>query len=168
MADKYLYQNAGTLTEREATVTSAGAGNAGDVVALDGSGRLDDSLMPVGIGADTASIEASETLAAGDFVNVWDSSGPMVRKADASAAGKPADGFVLASVTSGQQAVVYFEGTNTQVSGLTAGAVFLSASSAGQATGTAPSTSGQVVQRLGVAIDSTAINFEPQSPIVLA
>lgn len=50
--------------------SSAGAGDAGKVVALDGSGRIDNTMMPVGIGADTATITASEALSAGDFVNI--------------------------------------------------------------------------------------------------
>jgi hypothetical protein len=168
MADKYLYNNAGTITEREATASSAGAANAGDVVALDSAGRIDNSMMPVGIGADTATVEASENLAAGDFVNIYNSSGAKVRKADASTAGKEAHGFVLAAVTSGQNATVYFEGTNTQVSGQTPGPVYLSASTAGLATSTAPSGSGNVVQRLGVAVSATAINFETGAVVVLA
>ena len=47
--------------------TSAGAGDSGKVVALDAAGRIDNSMMPVGIGADTASIQASEALAAGEL-----------------------------------------------------------------------------------------------------
>ena len=46
-----------------AKTTSAGAGDSGKIPALDGSGRLDNSFLPVGIGADTAQILASETLA---------------------------------------------------------------------------------------------------------
>jgi hypothetical protein len=167
MADKYIYINAGTLTEREATVTSAGAGNAGDIVALDAAGKLDNSVLPVGIGADTASIAASENLAAGDLVNIHNSTGAKVRKADATTAGKEAHGFVLAAVTSGQNATVYFEGSNTQVTGLTPGVLFLS-TSPGVATGTAPSGSGNVVQRVGVATAATSLNFEGSQPIVLA
>lgn len=167
MADKYLYNNAGTLTEREAKVTSAGAGDTGKIPALDAAGRLDTSMMPVGIGADTASITTSEAVAAGDFINIHNSSGAKARKADATTAGKEAHGFVLAGAASGALATVYFEGTNTQVSGLTAGVVFL-ATTAGTATGTAPSASGNVVQRLGVALSATAVNFEPHPHIVLA
>lgn len=147
--------------------TSAGAGDAGKLAALDGSGRLDNSMMPVGIGADTASIQASENLAAGDFVNVWNSSGARVRKADAATAGKEAHGFVLSAVISGANATVYFEGTNTAVTGLTPGTVFL-AITAGVATGTAPSATGNIVQRLGVATSATSVNFEPQQHVVLA
>lgn len=150
------------------TQTSAGAADAAKVVALDSTGRIDNSMMPAGIGADTAIIVASEALSAGDFVNIWDSTGAKVRKADASTAGKEAHGFVLAAVSNGGNATVYFEGPNTQVTGLTPGNVFLSASTPGLATNTAPSGTGQVVQRLGVATSATAINFEAAQPIVLA
>ena len=64
-AKKFLRLVAGVFTEVAATVTSAGAGNDGDLVALDSSGRLDNSVMPVGIGVDTKTIAASEALAAG-------------------------------------------------------------------------------------------------------
>ena len=70
-----------------AKASSVGAGDAGKVVALDGSGRIDPTMMPVGLGADTASIQASEALSAGDFVNIWNSGGARVRKADAAVAG---------------------------------------------------------------------------------
>lgn len=169
MADKYIYNNAGTLTEREATVESAGVANAGDIPALDATGRLDESMMPVGIGADSASIVASENLAAGDFVNVYNDTGTAkVRKADASTAGKYAHGFVLDAVISGDPAFVYFEGPNTQVTGATPGEVFLSATTPGGFTSTAPTGSQQVVQKIGVATSATNINFEYIAPIVLA
>lgn len=166
--DKFLYNNAGTLTEKVSNQTSAGAGDAGKIPALDATGRLDNSMMPVGIGADTATITASEALAAGDLVNIWNSTGAKVRKADASVAGKEAHGFVLAAVLSAAAATVYFEGTDTQVTGQTPGPVFLSASTPGLATATAPSGTGQVVQRVGFATSATAINFQSQPPVVLA
>lgn len=147
--------------------SSAGSGDSGKVVALDASGRIDTTMMPVGIGADTASITTSEALAAGNFVNVWDSTGAKVRKADATTAGKQAHGFVLSAYGSGVAATVYFEGTNTGVTGLTPGDQFLS-TTAGTASAAAPSGSGNVVQRLGVATSATSLNFEPAQPIVLA
>ena len=150
------------------TVTSAGAGSSAKLVALDGSGKLDSTVLPVGVGADTASINATENLAAGDFVNVHNSSGPKVRKADASN-GRPAHGFVLSAVTSGNPATVYFEGQNTGVTGKTPGAIqFLSASTAGASTETAPTTAGQIVQQLGTAGSATMIIFEAEQPITLA
>ena len=166
-AKKFLRLVGGIITEVFGVQTSAGAANAGDVVALDASGRIDASMMPVGIGADTASITASEALAAGDWVNVWDSGGAKVRKADATVAGKDAYGFVLAAVTSGNPATVYFEGTNTQVSGQTPGAVFLQ-TTAGLGGAAVPSGAGNVVQQLGVAVSATAVNFERGIAVTLA
>lgn len=166
-AKKFLRLVAGVFSEVAATVTSAGAGNDGDLVALDSSGRLDNSVMPVGIGVDTKTIAASESLAAGDWVNVWNSTGAKVRKADATTAGKEAHGFVLAAVSSGANALVYFEGTNTQVSGQTPGPVFLQ-TTAGTGGATIPSASGNVVQNLGVALSATEVNFERGTPVVLA
>ena len=151
-----------------AKATSAGAGDAGKIVQLDGSGRLDNSVMPVGIGADTKVMIASEALAAGDFINVWsDASAFKVRKADATTGGKRAHGFVLSAVASGANATVYFEGENTAVTGMTPGDVFLG-TTAGRAQATAPTGSGQAVQRIGVATSATSVNFEPSQPIVLA
>jgi hypothetical protein len=193
---KYIKQVAGVLTEEAALTTSAGAGDAqkipalnasgvldpsivnattasagvgssGQVAALDSSGRLDITMMPVGVVAETALITASEALASGDYVNVWNSSGAKVRKADATVAGKEAMGFVLASVGSGSPATVYFEGTNTAVSGQTAGNVFLS-TTPGQGTSTPPSGSGNVVQPIGFAVSATAVNFNASRPVTLA
>ena len=166
-AKKFLRLVNGVLTEIFGVQTSAGAGNAGDLVSLDDSGRLDNSVMPVGIGADTKTIAASEALAAGDWVNVWNSTGAKVRKADATTAGKEAHGFVLAAVSNGANALVYFEGTNTQVSGQTPGPVYLQ-TTAGTGGATIPSASGNVVQNLGVALSATEVNFERGTPVVLA
>ena len=167
-AKKFLRLVNGILTEVFGVQSSAGAANAGDLVALDDTGHISSDMMPVGIGADTASIQASENLAAGNWVNVWDSAGSFrVRKADATTAGKEAHGFVLSAVTSGNPATVYFEGTNTQVTGQTPGPVYLQ-TTAGAGGATIPSASGNVVQQVGVAVSATAVNFERGVPVVLA
>jgi len=169
MADKYLYQNAGTLTEREGLVTSSGASDAGKIPALDSTGRIDDSLMPVGTASETAIVAASEALSAGDFVNIYASTGAKCRKADATTSGKEADGFVLAAVTSGDNATVYrLSQTNSQLTSLTPGTRYFLATTAGGVTATAPSSSGNVIQELGVAVSSTELVFAPKPPIVLA
>ena len=149
------------------TVTSAGAGDSGKLPALDGSGRLDSTVMPTGIGAPTLVVVTSEALAAGDFVNLWVSSGTKARKADATTGGKKAHGFVLASVISGGDATVYFAGANTGVSGQTVGDVYLQ-TTAGLSGATAPSGSGNLVQNLGVAVSATSIEFTMGAPLVLA
>ena len=149
--------------------SSAGAGDAGKLAALDATGRLDSSMLPVGIGADTAAIVASEALAAGDFVNVYNNASVAnCRKADGSTSGKEASGFVLAAVSALATATVYFEGTNTQCTGLTPGQQFLSGSNPGKTVSTAPTGAGKIVQRMGLATSATSMNFEPGEPIVLA
>lgn len=148
--------------------SSAGAGDADKLIATDSSGKLDSTFLPVGVGADTITIEASENLAAGDFVNIHDATGVRVRKADASNT-RPAHGFVLASVTSGNNATVYLSGRNTGLTGLTVGArYYLSAATAGGAVATAPSASGNISQYLGVADSTTSIQFEDNSYVSIA
>lgn len=168
MADKYIKLTSGQLAQQEALVTSAGAGDSGKIPALDGAGKLDTSMMPTGIGADTKSVVTSENLAAGDLVNVYSNGGTLnARKADASNA-RRAVGFVLAPVTSPAAATVYFEGTITGLSGLTVGATVYLSGTAGAITATAPSTATHIVQEVGVALSATEVTFEPQSPVTLA
>lgn len=169
MAEKYIKQNAGSLKEVEALTTSSGATDAGKIPGLDGAGRLDTSFMPTGIGADTAAVVTSENLAAGDFVNIYDDAGtPTARKADATTIGKEAVGFVLSATTSPATATVYFEGSNDQLSGLVAGVQYLDTATAGGTTSTAPTASGNIVQRVGFAVSATVLNVEFGQPIELA
>lgn len=143
-----------------AIATSSGAGDANKIVATGSDGRLHTSFMPVGIGAATETIAASENLSAGDFVNIWNNSGTRnVRKADASNT-RPAHGFVLAAVTSGQNATVFTQGANTGLSSLTPGTVRFLAATPGLSTATAPSTAGQIVQELGYTLSTTSMQFE--------
>lgn len=169
MVDKYLFNNGGVSTEKAALQASTGATDAGKLVALDSTGLLDASLLPVGIGADTASVVSSESLAAGDLVNIWNNAGTAnVRKADGSTAGKEAQGFVLASVTSPALATVYFTGSNTQMTGLTPGRQFLSVTTPGKTQAAAPTAAGQVSQIVGFATSATEMNYQPRDLIVLA
>lgn len=164
--EKFLKHTNGALVETEA-VQVGGGGSADKIPSLDAAGRLALTMMPSGIGADTAIIQASENLAAGDLVNVYNSGGARVRKADATTAGKEAHGFVLAAVTSGANATVYFEGPNDQVTGLTPGVQYLS-TTPGLSDETAPSSTGNVVQRVGLAVSATGLNFDSGVPITLA
>jgi hypothetical protein len=166
--NKYIAMIAGLFTEVAAIQSSAGAGDAGKIPAVDAAGKLDTSFMPTGVGADTAAIATSESLAAGDLVNVFNSTGAKVRKADSSVSGKEAHGFVLAVFTHPTTATVYFEGSNTQVTGLTPGVQFLDPANPGKATNTAPTTAGQVVQRVGFATAAANLNFQSEVPVLLA
>lgn len=169
MPQKFITLVSGNFKEVEGLVVSAGAGDAGKVPALDSAGKLDTSVMPVGIGADTKTIVASENLAAGDLVNVWNDTGTIkVRKADATSPSKRAHGFVLSSVSSAANATVYFEGTITGLSSLTLGGTYFLGTTAGAATATATTTAGHIVQQVGVAVSATELSFEPQQPVELA
>jgi hypothetical protein len=167
---KYLVNNNGTITEVQATGTSAGAADAAKIPQLDGTGRLDSSMMPVGLGADTQQVQASEALAAGDLVNIFDGGAGVfrARKADASTTGKRAHGFVLQAYASAAQALVYFEGTDTQQTAVPPGELFLSAATPGKVAAAAPTGSGQTVQRVGFGTSGTTFNFQAGEPITLA
>jgi hypothetical protein len=166
----FLKLVSGKIKQITAIVTSTGAPDAGKLVALDGAGRWDSSLMPVGFGAETKTIEASENLATGDFVNIHNSTGIKVRKADASN-GRVAHGYVLAAVTSGQNATVYYGNINNQKSGLTIGVEYeLSNTVPGgiAAVGTQTLTTGHISQKLGVATAATELLAEIQQEIEIA
>jgi hypothetical protein len=169
MADKYIRLNNGVPTETEATTQSTGATEAGKIIAANANGQLDESFLPPGIGADVAIIQASENLSAGDLVSVFDDAGTFkVRKADASTTGKRADGFVLASVTSGQNATVYAEGTIVGLTGVTAGKLYLSDTTPGGFSATPPVGAGKIVQCIGFGTSATTINFDRGEIYVLA
>lgn len=168
VADKYLKNNSGTLQEVAFSQTSSGVGDAGKGVALNDQGKVDDSMLPSGIGAEIKLLVASEALSAGNWINIWDNaSTPNVRKADATTSGKFCNGFVLAGVSQSATATVYLKGINNQVTGMTAGDVFLSIT-AGQGSNIPPTASGNVVQFLGTALSSTEVSFERGAPIVMA
>ncbi len=167
-ASKFLALINGRIREVFSTVTSTGVSDDGKIVALGVDGRLDNSVMPVGIGIETKSIQASENLNAGDLVNVWNSGGEFrVRKADATTSGKEANGFVLSTFSSGSQASVYLEGTITGLNSLTPGRYYLS-TTPGQATTTPPSGSGNVVQYIGNSVSTSEITFEASEGVILA
>jgi hypothetical protein len=167
--NKYLSHSGGNLQEVAAIQTSAGASDAGKIPALDASGLLASSMMPAGVGADTIVVPASEAIADGDFVNLYnDDTTVKCRKADATT-NKPAHGFVLAAVESAANATIYPIGTtNSHRTGMTVGTVQYLATTPGATTETAPSATGNIVQRLGVSSSATAINFNPSDPIILA
>jgi hypothetical protein len=151
-----------------AKASSAGAGDASKLVKLDSTGRIDSTQLPVGVTVEALDVTASEALAAGDFTQTYSNAGTLnVRKADASN-GRVADSFVLVAVLNGATAKVYFEGVNTGCSSLTLGSKqWLSATTPGKPTATAPSTTGQTLQPLGKATSATSMTFEPGEPITL-
>lgn len=164
MAKKYIELLNGKLANKEATVASAGAANSGEIVALDSTGKIDVSVLPVGVGPDVKLLETSEDLLAGQYVNIFDVSGtPKVRLADASN-GRDAHGFVKEAYLSGATATVYFEGPNDDLSALTVGGrCYLN--TAGTVTQSPRSTG--IHQFLGIAVTATEINTDIDDCILL-
>lgn len=121
-----------------------------------------------GGGGIVVAIQASENLAAGAIVNVWNSGGARIRNANATDGTKPAHGFVLAAVTSGNVGIFYGTGQiDNQRSGMTPGTTYFLDTTNGNINAVAPSASGNFVQALGVALSATQLAFAPQPGILL-
>ena len=172
MADKFLDLIDGVPTLKTPVATSSGSGDAGKIPKLDANGQLDLTMMPSGIAGDITTCACSEDLDAGNLVNLWNDSGTIkARKANATDASKPADGFVLASATSGDSVTVYHDGVITGLSGLTVGArQYLSKGTSGAATEdvSGHTTSGNQIQLIGKARSTSQIVFEPGEPVSVA
>ena len=173
MAEKYIAVDlsTGRFKQVDGTVTSAGAAQAGKIVALDSAGKLDASLIPSGAGGggNVVSIVATESLTAGDWVNIFNNGGTAaVKKALAQDTTRPATGYVTTSIGATNPVNVYMSGPNAKipVGSFTAAdlgkTVFLSASVQGGCSTTPPSTSGQLIQPLGkiIGIDASFITVE--------
>jgi hypothetical protein len=175
MADKYLILDSSGVAYREveATVQSRGTQDAGEILALDSSGKIDPSVLPTGVGADILVAPASEVLAAGDWLNAWNDAGTVkFRKADASSGiGKRATHFTLGATAAGQNASGYpiGSGTNTALSGLTpTAAYFLSNTVPGGVQPSLVTTSGHLNQFLGFARSATALESRQGYVVVRA
>lgn len=140
--------------------TSAGAADAAKPVYTDAGGKIDVTFMPDGIGPDVISLVASEAITAPALVNIWNNAGVLnIRKADA-ASNKPAHGFIKTTVAASAATTVYKNGTITGMSGLTPGQQFLSSTTAGQPTSTAPTADTTLVQKVGLASSATSMEFD--------
>jgi hypothetical protein len=142
---------------RRSIIVGGTTGHAGMWGKLDGSGKFDISLMPVGVGAEVTVGATSETVAAGDFCNI--ASGGL-RKADNSTHTKKAIGFVLAGFTHPSAAAVMYgiSSKNTALSSLTKGTDYYLGTN-GAVTATPPTTNNSWVQMLGVAESTSELVF---------
>lgn len=165
---KFIKNSLGNLTEEATVGTSAGAADAGKVVNLNASGLIDTTMLSPAVGVETTDLVASEALAAGDIVNIWNDAGvAKARKADASDVSTQASGFVLSAYALNATAQVYLEGTNTALTGLTPGTSYFLSEVAGAITATAPATASAIVQRVGRSHGTTKLSFEASQPIIL-
>jgi hypothetical protein len=165
-ANKYVALITGKLQEVFATIISAGVANANQIPALDATGHLDSSVMPVGIAPEVIIVTTSEALAAGAFVNIFNNAGALnARNADNTTNAKPAHGFVLTAFLISTSATVYtLAQRNTQLSSLTIGSDYF-LGTVGGVTTTPPSTTGNIVQFLGRADSTTSLIFVNENTI---
>lgn len=147
-----------------AVQTSAGAGDAGKIVALNSSGLIDSTMLPT---SSAVTRTASEAISAGALINEWNNSGTInVRNADNSTY-KPAHGYAPSSITSSGSGSVYL-GYGPAITGLSSKTVgaeqFLG--TAGALTETAP-TSAALLQKVGVGATATSVDFLLADPYQL-
>jgi hypothetical protein len=147
---------------------SAGAADAGKIVALNSEGKIDQTMLE---DIDNKNVPSSENLAAGDYVNLFDDAGTVkARKADNSN-NRPAHGYVKDTVTAPANVTVFFEGANTNLSGLTEGArIYLGTTGDIIETPLDPTNAaddGKIHQLLGIAISDTEVNTDIQDCIIL-
>lgn len=157
--------NGGKRQLNEATDTSTGAADAGEIVALNSSGLIDPSMLPT---TGTKSIEVGEAVSAGDFVEIYDDGGTTkIRPADNSN-GREANGYVLDAGTVAANVNVYFDGANSALSGLVAGTRYY-LSTAGDVTATPldPATETGIHQFLGVASSATELCVQIEDCITI-
>ena len=163
--NKYVAISGLDLTEVVSVQASAGAGDAGKIPALDASGLLDATMLP---SSGAVTLTASEALSAGDMINLHNSSGIKMRKADNTSASKRAHGFVNSAVSNGATGTAMLRsGVNTGVSGLTVGAEYVLGATGG-VTVTAPTTAGHILQGVGVARSATELEVILTKPCTRA
>jgi hypothetical protein len=163
---KFLNLENGKKKLDSAIDSSAGAADSGKIIKLDSNGKIDSTLLPAGIGEDAVELPAFEDVSAGDFVNIFlDGGVAKIRKADSSNL-RDANGFVLESATAPAAVKVIFEGTNSQLSGLSIGERYY-LDSAGAVTLTPKTATGELHQYLGKAFSATELTTEKDDCIVI-
>lgn len=166
-AQGFLARVAGRTKQLFGAQTSVGAGDAGKIVALDNTGKIDPSMLPSAISGNIITATASEGLNAGSFVNLWNDAGTLKLRLADNSNGREAWGYVTAAVLSGAVGSAQRLNTvNASLSGLTSGADYW-LGIAGGLTNTAldPATDvGKLDQYLGKAQSATELvtaEFEP-------
>lgn len=167
-ANSYLDSVAGEIQQKLAAQSSAGAGDAGKIIALDSGGKLPVSMLPNGVGQLVFNCASFENLGARAMVNFYNNAG-VINARNADATGPLAcHGFVIASVTAPAAIDVYVDvGLITGFTALTVGARYY-LSTVGGITATPPSASGNIVQYLGIALSATELFFNPKDYVKLA
>lgn len=141
--------------------SSSGPGDANKIVSLNAAGEIDSTMIP---SLEVLNLPTSETLAAGDYIYINGSGEATL--ASAASGGNAAIGYVKVAAVHPTTVDVYFDGLNTALSGLTVGdQYFLSDTTPGGITDTAPVGSNKIIESLGWAINATTIQTNFTAPI---
>lgn len=168
----FLARMTGRTVQLFGLAVSAGAVDAGKIPALDSAGRLDASMMPLGVGASTTQATASEAIGPGKFVNFWDNGGTFAMRLADNSNGRQADGYVTEAVAGSAVGAAYpLDGANAQLTGLTIGARYWLGTAGGVTATPLDETDvanvNKISQYLGVAKSTTELVTDDQGYVVL-
>jgi len=159
-AQGFVARVAGKYKQIFAILTSAGAADSGKIPGLDATGKLDISFLPSGIGANNVPATASEAIAAGKFINLFDNAGALGMRLADNSNNREAHGYVTVAVTSGAAGTAYRLNTvNGNLTGLTPGASYWLGTAGGVINAPLdPATqTGKTDQFLGIAKSATEL-----------
>lgn len=172
MPQKFIGLVAGKLKQIAAIATSAGSADAGKIVATGTDGKLHESFLPTGIGANTVAASASEAISAGKLVNLFlDGAVVKLRLADNSN-GRAAWGYVKESVGADAPTTAYRLNTvMPDQSGLTVGSDYWLGTAGGVVSSPLDATddanAGKLNQYIGKAVSTIEIATVEVSPVEL-
>lgn len=189
----YLTTNtAGAKIEVRANQTSAGAGDAGKIVALNSAGLVDPTMANVAgavvaganvtrtgsgtvadpyvfsattSGPTTVTATAHGAISAGQLVNFYSNGGVLTAQAaDNTTAGTEANGYATTGVADGASGSFSVGGIITGLSGLTLGATYYlgKVGAVIASSGVASLTAGNILQVVGKALSATTLDFTPE------
>jgi len=165
---KILQLVSGKIKEYTSLDSSAGAGSAGNLVALDAAGKINSNMMPSGIGAEQVAVTAAAALSQWNLVNIYlDEATVKARKADGGTNKYAAHAFCPEAIESAAEGNVQMDGIVTGSSLTVGGDVYLS-DTPGAVTQTPLTGTGKIHQKVGYAISETQWVFEPDAEIELA
>lgn len=170
-APRYLATGTVGSTEVAAIETTTGSAQAEKIIATGADGLIDASFLTKAPGTVSLQATASEAITAGALVNVYSNSGAAAaQNADGSVAGtKNCNGYAPAAIASGATGtIIVSNGVITGLTGLTAGTAYLSETSKGAVQAAGSTTAGHTFQRIGTALTTTTLYFDPDPGIVRA
>ena len=170
MAQGFIDLVNGKLKRVLAIITSAGAGDSGKIPALGSDGKLHESFMPAGIGANVVVAVASEAIGAGKFVELFADSGTFKMRLADNSNGRAAWGYVRTAVEADASGTAYRLNTaNAALSGLTIGEDYWLGTAGGVISAPLdPETdTGKLSQYLGKASSATELVTAEYAPVTL-